>query len=669
VADLSTPLPVQLRNWSAFRAPENGERDLSLPYLHRADFEEMNALIPGGLPMPSNKQSARAIASMSSALVTQAQIDPDVYFSCSRGRTWWANAGRYVGTSYTYASACWAMEVLAEADIICDLQIAPRRAPRFKDDGTLEQAFQSRFRPSDRLRGLALPKVRVEKGETIILKDRAGRLMPYKDTERTHRMRRFVEAFNEACSGWDIDLPAPGSVEEGYLLRFLPDGEGSAEFVVNTTLRSMFRVFNHGAWTKGGRYYGGWWQQVRSRDRAFFRLNGSEVEELDIDHCHPDLLYGKAGLRLDGDAYEMDGWTRAQGKQAFNTLLNSSTEAEALHSIAWNLFGGETDPAAMIIRHVRRRHPKIDALGLFCSGAGLELMNADAEVAHDVMRDLAIKAKVPVLPVHDSFIVRKQDVGLLAEAIERALAKQGIRSPRVSGSSDGSMACRDIVLHTQEGSEGEGLAGETGWVGSESGVCVRAPEGLVSPLVPGAVWDEGSWASVFDEAGTDRMGNGYCIAEAHSPAGFPGGKRTATGTRIGQDTAHPVPVDLGTPKSAGTGIRHRAPSPVLFDPMATIRVTGIPLEALSMAPPPSHGNGPQGTENGRDGSTSIPVTGTAPAATDAATMNTPRKTYRAPPSFVWGHDGHDSAAADRAWAHREAAAPLSPSGRRRRTKA
>jgi hypothetical protein len=633
----------EFRNRSTFRIPDEGQRDLSLPYLRRADFEEMNALIPGGLPTPPNKQCARAIASMAAVLVTQANIDPDVYYSCSRSHDWWADARRYQGTSYTYASAVWAMDALSNAGIIGDLQIAPQRAPRRKKDGTVEQTFQSRFRPSDRLCGLALPTIRIEKGETIILKDRAGHLMPYKDTERTHRMRRFVEAFNEAEACWDIQLPASGAVKEGYLLRFLPTDEGDAEFVVNTTLRTLFRVFNHGVWTKGGRYYGGWWQGVRSRDRTFFILNGSEIDELDIKHCHPELLYAKAELRLDGDAYDLGGgWTRDQGKQAFNTLLNSANYQEALYSIANQVFHGEIDPAAMIIRHVRRRHPKIDERGLFCSGAGLELMNADAEVCHDVLRDLAIKAKVPVLPVHDSFIVRKRDVGLLREAMDRALAKQGVQS-RVGVSSAGSTTYHGNILHSQRMCEEGRQSGGTGWGRSETCASVRPYEGLVGPLIPSVEWDEAHWASIFDEAATYRDPVGEVEQVGNE----------ATSTWVTTQSS----LFLSTP-----ALRKR--------PVRAFRIRAFhPSWAAPWSPKDRHPVGGTVEELGlsyasagevQDKPTPAPALGTAMETAEAGRRP---KAYLEPPAFVWGHDSHDSVAADRGPGFREAKDLLFPCGR------
>ena len=65
----------------------------------------------------------------------------------------------------------------------------------------------------------------------------------------------------------------------------------------------------------------------------------------------------------------------------------------------------------------------------FSSGAGLKLQRLDSDIAQAVMLK-ANTLKVPMLPIHDSFIVRLSDYPDLIRAMESAMLKTvGIKIP------------------------------------------------------------------------------------------------------------------------------------------------------------------------------------------------------------------------------------------------
>ena len=111
-------------------------------------------------------------------------------------------------------------------------------------------------------------------------KDENGksRLLAYYSTDRVGRMRKALIAYNQFIKSSDIRLT------------FKP-----TEFVdfSNTTIK---RVFNNASWKQGGRWYGGWWQSIKSNSRKHITINGSPTVELDYKALHPFMLYQREGV-------------------------------------------------------------------------------------------------------------------------------------------------------------------------------------------------------------------------------------------------------------------------------------------------------------------------------------------------------------------------------------
>jgi hypothetical protein len=86
----------------------------------------------------------------------------------------------------------------------------------------------------------------------------------------------------------------------------------------------------------------------------------------------------------------------------------------------------------VILDNLRAKHPQIaDGLG---SDAGIELMNQDAQITEHVIRRFT-KQNIPVLTVHDSYIVAYGDTpmldGVLTEAYEKLTGFNTIKAETV----------------------------------------------------------------------------------------------------------------------------------------------------------------------------------------------------------------------------------------------
>ncbi len=325
--------------------------------------------------------------------------------SYSRRRDWYRQRRRYLHNDVSRDRVCRAVEALISEGILVDHVVAP---------AGVATGWQSTFRPAPALAQVDAPSCPVPAVEVIRLRDEDGDLIDYVDTERTHRERRFLRAFNEALHESTLDFHSnwPGT----------NDVSVAGCHRNRIRLRFLYRVFNV-SWTRGGRFYGGWWQGLPRDARRWLVLDGEPTVELDYAQIHPRLLYKSTGQSLDGDAYDVPGWRRPIVKIAFNILLNAMNIGSALGAIQHGC-DMSCEEAARLIDAIKIRHDKVR--GLFHSGIGLKLQSEDARMAKVVMNRLLLKAAVGVYPIHDSFIVASRQEGMLREAMAEAETVAGL---------------------------------------------------------------------------------------------------------------------------------------------------------------------------------------------------------------------------------------------------
>lgn len=326
----------------------------------------------------------------------------EIRISYARRNGWWHETRRYRDPDLTYYNVVPAIDDLLDAGLLVDHDLQPAGRPT---------GIQSSYRPAPWLTEVVLPEIRHEVGEVIRLKDAEGRLIDYRENDKTRRDRAMLAKINRSLSEAEIGLDIPAAVRDGNAIRL----DGYSVFPGKT---SLYRVYN-GAWDRGGRFYGGWWQSCRKAHRQHLTIDGHPTVELDYQQIHPRLLYGLAGRRLEGDAYTLPGWSRAVVKQAFNALLNADSFRAARGAIAKNLDGAH-DAAEALIADIRGRHPDIDTY--FHSGIGLRLQGIDSEICRQVLMEM-LRKDIVTLPIHDSFVVAKEHEDMLSKVMDAAFAK------------------------------------------------------------------------------------------------------------------------------------------------------------------------------------------------------------------------------------------------------
>jgi hypothetical protein len=337
----------------------------------------------------------------------------------SRDRHVYSRAWRYLPPGCNRESVIAAVTVLEDAGLIEHDQI-PQRRPG-------ENAHRSRVRPLPPLLSAvaACGPAHVERDlvEPIVLRDADKKPIDYRDTRSTQRMRDDIHAQNAICRDLDLTLAHPSIFRDpNGLIRI--HGFGAP---IDLDRRDSYRVFNQ-SMQRGGRWYGGFWQNLPRALRDCILINGAPTVEVDHASLHPRMLYAATGSdpRLNDDTfdpYAFDRVPRPLAKLAVNVLINAPNMQSAIGAIAAALVekglstkATSRSQAAALTVAIKRARPELrDYWG---TGAGVKLQRLDGNMAANVQRDLRA-AGIPVLSVHDSHIVPATSKDALVESMGR----------------------------------------------------------------------------------------------------------------------------------------------------------------------------------------------------------------------------------------------------------
>jgi len=281
----------------------------------------------------------------------------------------------------------------------------------------------------------------------VELKGDDGELIEYDETAETRRIKRILKHANK--------VNEQASIRFG---KYVLHGHLVAKFKRKFTLYGRLH-------TMGARHYQGYGKDERLR----FTINGDPVIEIDYSGLHPNLLYAAEGLQSWQDPYseiadDPDEQTRdllrRALKQALLALINGKGKwtkpkqkgrgykkrwikaetiaLKAINKIIWydrmtyvqcKKKGLDITPtkqrkmleaelmrdalaqkgrtkARHLMEAFRKAHPKI--AHRFCTGdVGMKLMNKDSKIALDIVQHFTNQG-IPILCVHDSFIVQEQ---------------------------------------------------------------------------------------------------------------------------------------------------------------------------------------------------------------------------------------------------------------------
>ncbi|MFF9551216.1 hypothetical protein [Methylobacterium fujisawaense] len=378
----------------------------------------------------SNQRRARASV-LACAVIAHGTEHPAV--SYSRRQAWYV--GRYEGVPMTYRTVTGAVDEAIAAGYLDCVRAMPGDHLRTQRQST----FCATPLLMDAMAGIRLE---YERGSSIRLRDANGEPMTFRETERVARMRREMDGIREFMAGFDVGIspdasPGDWQVDQHRIrARKVRDGRETWTTVIPTPGNDVYRVFGRGRFDKGGRLYGGFWQNLPKDRRRELLINGEISVEPDYEFLHPTILYAMRGAALVGDPYETGYFPRAHGKLALNVSLNALSLALAVNAImnkervapgSWPHCRRYTEKLVEAV--VARNKPIAGDIG---ADRGIDCMAIDSGMAVKVLKACA-KADIPCLPVHDSFRVRARDEGrvtaIMAEVLDATrVAISGSRS-------------------------------------------------------------------------------------------------------------------------------------------------------------------------------------------------------------------------------------------------
>ena len=199
-------------------------------------------------------------------------------------------------------------------------------------------------------------------------------------------------------------------------------------------MNQLQRKFNNSTFTDGGRFY---WSPVQSlpKDlRSHLTINGESVVEHDYSCFHPSILYHRRGLDVPARPYLFEDGDplRCLAKVLLNTLINADSYQQALISVCKSLtedtkLNGMADAlahsrfaascsgqspnkkryASVLALYHELRAYHIPIQEDLNSGAGIKLQRIDSDIASEIMWHFTQQG-IPLLPVHDSFIIAER---------------------------------------------------------------------------------------------------------------------------------------------------------------------------------------------------------------------------------------------------------------------
>jgi len=281
---------------------------------------------------------------------------------------------------------------------------------------TEKESRMSRIWPTDKLLDY-FPKfdnaVIDDPVEVVELRDKDGNLKEYKDTARTRKIRAILTRVNK--------------VNQSAIIKF-------RKYNLHTVLTAIFiRKFTlYGRLhSRGYRHYQGY----SSDERNEITINNEPVVELDFSGMHPHLLYAHEEIQLDEDPYSIVDnrpTVRKFLKNILLCMLNANDELSAEKAANYWVYKHHSErdelndigitSARPLMNNFRKVHKPIEHH--FCNGSdtGLRIMNLDSRIALDIVDHFA-KQNIPILAIHDSFIVQDKYKNELRLVMEHSYEK------------------------------------------------------------------------------------------------------------------------------------------------------------------------------------------------------------------------------------------------------
>jgi hypothetical protein len=264
----------------------------------------------------------------------------------------------------------------------------------------------------------------------------------YDNVPPINQITDHLRRYNEFLCRFQIDVPdtvkglirAEAKDRKKELLDAFEFGDLDSDDpsfrIIDFQATKLHRVFNdvdpeNVSLDYGGRFYGGWWQSVKKTHRPCITIDGEPTVEYDYSSFHPRMLYHYMDLPAYGDLYVIpalieaaNGFDPAKLRKTTKKLLNiliNATRRQITRNLKrpreelldhWEIELPDHLSVTDVIKMIEEHHAPIRAH--FGTRAGLWLQRLDSRICEYILV-AGMNDWIPVLPIHDSFVVRKQD--------------------------------------------------------------------------------------------------------------------------------------------------------------------------------------------------------------------------------------------------------------------
>jgi hypothetical protein len=300
----------------------------------------------------------------------------------------------------------------------------------------------SRMRATNKLIHLLVDEYKVDLGmikwderePMLILRDYdKSDIKNFTDDDNTIQMRENLRIINKNLEKHAILLWVPDIelIEIKKRMKKKDPKKGTLDF----SKKFVRRIFNNCSFEQGGRFYGGFWQNIPKGYRKYIRLNEKEVVELDYSGLHINMLYALKKIPVPvGDVYHLDGYSnddifRDFVKRMLLVMVNASDRSDVRGVLHEDVYSnkdlempdeiGSTEAAVIdpLMNAFANKHEGIK--DYFCTGKGIDLQYLDSQIAEGVLLHFS-KMGYAILPMHDSFIIHQNLENELRESMEKA---------------------------------------------------------------------------------------------------------------------------------------------------------------------------------------------------------------------------------------------------------
>ena len=284
--------------------------------------------------------------------------------------------------------------------------------------------------------------------------------LPTPETPEVQQMAKHLSYYNDVLTKHCVSFSLPDS----KILKIAKDMAGredaSKMSLIDFSRTQVRRIFSRGSMSIGGRLYGGWWQSIPSVYRPHIMIDDHLTCEVDFSTISLRIIYASVGESIDpaADLYNigLPGWSgeddprRKPIKVFVNAMMNDESGNYRLPKTTLDSIGltHEELKARVLDCHSKIAEKLTD-------GVGLSIQLIDSQIAERVILSM-LANDILVLPIHDSFIVRRgmeQDLKTTMQNVfEQATGSRGkvtseyLRSPKQFGITKGEIEAEILKI-------------------------------------------------------------------------------------------------------------------------------------------------------------------------------------------------------------------------------